>query len=89
MTGMPQQTGNVSIYPVADPANDLVPVDPAMAYQPLATILEAAKYQQNKATGWWLQWNFRTRHLPIVQRTTITEENINILLHRWPIRILM
>ncbi|MBB4037329.1 alkaline phosphatase [Dysgonomonas hofstadii] len=51
MTGMPQQTGNVSIYPVADPANDLVPVDPAMAYQPLATILEAAKYQQNKATG--------------------------------------
>ncbi|NDV95653.1 alkaline phosphatase [Dysgonomonas sp. 521] len=51
MTGMPQQTGNVSIYPVADPENDLVPVDPAKAYQPLATILEAAKYQQNKATG--------------------------------------
>ncbi|MDR1092373.1 MAG: alkaline phosphatase [Prevotella sp.] len=51
MTGMPQQTGNVAIYPVADPANDLVPVDPAMAYQPLATILEAAKYQQDKAIG--------------------------------------
>lgn len=51
MTGMPQQTGNVAIYPVADPENDLVPVDPAKAYQPLATILEAAKYQQNKATG--------------------------------------
>ncbi|MDR1707918.1 MAG: alkaline phosphatase [Prevotella sp.] len=51
MTGMPQQTGNVAIYPVADPANDLIPVDPAMAYQPLATILEAAKYQQDKATG--------------------------------------
>jgi alkaline phosphatase len=51
MTGMPQQTGNVAIYPVADPANDLVPVDPTMAYQPLATILEAAKYQQNKSTG--------------------------------------
>ncbi|GAB6120796.1 alkaline phosphatase [Dysgonomonas termitidis] len=51
MTGMPQQTGNVAIYPVADPDNDLVPVDPAMAYQPLATVLEAAKYQQNKATG--------------------------------------
>lgn len=51
MTGMPQQTGNVSIYPVADPENDLIPVDPAKAYQPLATILEAAKYQQNKATG--------------------------------------
>lgn len=51
MTGMPQQTGNVAIYPVADPENDLVPVDPAKAYQPLATALEAAKYQQNKATG--------------------------------------
>ncbi|WP_108822827.1 alkaline phosphatase [Dysgonomonas sp. Marseille-P4361] len=51
MTGMPQQTGNVSIYPVADPEKDLVYVDPAMAYQPLATILEAARYQQNKATG--------------------------------------
>lgn len=51
MTGMPQQTGNVSIYPVADPENDLIYVDPSMAYQPLATILEAAKYQQNKATG--------------------------------------
>ncbi len=51
MTGMPQRTGNVSIYPVADTENDLIPVDPDMAYQPLATILEAAKYQQNKATG--------------------------------------
>jgi alkaline phosphatase len=51
MTGMLQQAGNISIYPVADPENDLVPVDPAKAYQPLATILEAAKYQQNKSTG--------------------------------------
>lgn len=51
MTGMPQRTGNVAIYPEADPGKDLVPVDPAMAYQPLSTILEAAKYQQNKATG--------------------------------------
>ncbi|MDH6307937.1 alkaline phosphatase [Dysgonomonas sp. PFB1-18] len=51
MTGMPQQTGNVAIYPVADPENDLIPVDPEMAYQPLATILEAMRYQQNKATG--------------------------------------
>lgn len=51
MTGMPQQTGNVAIYPPADPDNDLVPVDPAMAYQPLATILEAAKIQQKKAVG--------------------------------------
>lgn len=51
MTGMPQQTGNVAIYPLADPENDLVTIDPARAYQPLATILEAAKYQQGKAIG--------------------------------------
>lgn len=51
MTGMPQRTGNVAIYPVADPENDLVQVDPEMAYQPLVTILEAAKIQKNKAVG--------------------------------------
>ncbi|MDU1889216.1 MAG: alkaline phosphatase [Dysgonomonas sp.] len=51
MTGIPQQAGNVSIYPKADPENDLYPLDPTMRYQPLATVLEAAKYQQNKATG--------------------------------------
>lgn len=51
MTGVPQRTSNVSIYPVADPGKDIYPVDPAMAYQPLTTILEAAKYQLNKATG--------------------------------------
>lgn len=51
MTGFLQQTGNVAIYPVADPEQDLVPVDPDMAYQPLTTILEAMKYEQDKATG--------------------------------------
>ncbi len=51
MTGMQEQSGNVAIYPVADPGNDLVYVDPAMAYQPLTTILEASKIEQNKATG--------------------------------------
>jgi len=51
MTGMPQQAGNVAIYPVADPENDLVYVDPALAYQPLTTILEAARIKKNKATG--------------------------------------
>ena len=51
MTGMPQQTGNISIYPVADPDNDLVYVDPNRTYQPLATILEAGKIDQNKAAG--------------------------------------
>ncbi len=51
MTGMPAQSGNVSIYPVHDPANDLYPVDSTMAYQPLATILEASKIEKNRATG--------------------------------------
>ncbi|WP_338373330.1 alkaline phosphatase [Dysgonomonas capnocytophagoides] len=51
MTGQPQQTGNVSIYPVADPENDLVPIDPSKAYQPLATLLEGAKIEKNKAVG--------------------------------------
>lgn len=51
MTGMPQQTGNVSIYPVADPKNDLVYVDPSKAYQPLTTILEAAKVERQKSVG--------------------------------------
>lgn len=51
MTGMPQQAGNVAIYPVSNPGNDIVYVDPEKAYQPLTTLLEAAKYEQNKATG--------------------------------------
>ncbi len=51
MTGIPARTGNVSIYPVHDPANDLYPLDSTMAYQPLATILEASRIEKNKATG--------------------------------------
>lgn len=51
MTGMPQRTGNISIYPVADPGNDLVFIDPDKAYQPLTTILEAGKMELNKSTG--------------------------------------
>lgn len=51
MTGIPQQAGNVSIYPLADPENDLFPLDPTMTHQPLVTILEAAKIEQKKATG--------------------------------------
>ena len=50
MSGMPSQTGFVSTYPVATD-HDLVPVDAACAYQPLSTLLEAAKILQNKATG--------------------------------------
>lgn len=51
MTGVPQQAGNVAIYPVVDPDNDLVKLDPSMTYQPLVTILEAAKIEQKKAVG--------------------------------------
>lgn len=51
MTGIPEQAGNVSIYPVSDRGNDLVPLDSSMAYQPLTTLLEAMKWEQGKATG--------------------------------------
>ena len=51
MTGIPQRAGNVAIYPLVDPENDLVALDSGMSYQPLVTILEAMKYEQKKATG--------------------------------------
>lgn len=51
MTGYPSRTGYVSTYPVADKENDIFPMDSSRAYQPLATVLEAAKIIQNKATG--------------------------------------
>lgn len=50
MTGYPTQTQFVSTYPVKT-GNDLVPVDAARAYQPLTTLLEAAKQAKDKATG--------------------------------------
>ncbi|MDD3078106.1 MAG: alkaline phosphatase [Paludibacter sp.] len=51
MTGIAEQAGNVSIYPVVDPGNDLIKLNPDSAYQPLATILEAMKIEQKKAAG--------------------------------------
>ncbi|MDL2222716.1 alkaline phosphatase [Bacteroidales bacterium OttesenSCG-928-M11] len=51
MTGIPSRAGHVSTYPVADSENDIIPLDPSMAYQPLITVLEAARLTQNKATG--------------------------------------
>ena len=51
MTGVAQQAGNVSIYPVVDPGNDLVKLNPDSAYQPLATILEAMQIEQGKSAG--------------------------------------
>ncbi len=51
MTGVPSRTGHVSTYPVPDGDNDIFPMDPNRAYQPLVTVLEAMKMTQNKATG--------------------------------------
>ena len=51
MTGYPGRAGWVSTYPIPDPKNDIVPMDPEMSYQPLMTVLEAAKITQGKATG--------------------------------------
>lgn len=51
MTGYPSQTGFVSTYPVSDGVNDIYPMDPSKAYQPLTTLLEAAKITHKKATG--------------------------------------
>lgn len=51
MTGYPSLSGYVSTYPVSDEANDIYPMDPSKAYQPLTTLLEAARITQQKATG--------------------------------------
>ncbi|WP_277466614.1 alkaline phosphatase [Parabacteroides sp. PF5-6] len=51
MTGYPSRTGYVSTHPLPDPENDIYPMDPARAYQPLVTVLEAMKMTQQKATG--------------------------------------
>jgi alkaline phosphatase len=51
VTGYPSISGWVSTYPVADAKNDIVPMDSTKAYQPMTTVLEAARMTQNKATG--------------------------------------
>ena len=51
MTGYPSRPGYVSTYPVADPKNDIVPMDPEKAYQPLMTAWEAARLTKNKSVG--------------------------------------
>jgi len=51
MTGYPSRAGYVAMYPPADPQNDIIPMDTAKAYQPMMTVLEAARITQNKATG--------------------------------------
>ncbi|MDH6305096.1 alkaline phosphatase [Parabacteroides sp. PF5-5] len=51
MTGYPSRTGYVSTYPESDPQNDIYPNDPARAFQPLATVLEAGQWLHGKAGG--------------------------------------
>lgn len=51
MTGQPSRTGYVATYPVSDPENDIYPTDPKRAYQPMTTVLEAAKILKGKAAG--------------------------------------
>ena len=51
MTGQPSLTGYVSTYPVSQGENDIYPTDPSRAYQPLITVLEAAKILDGKSTG--------------------------------------
>ena len=51
MTGQPTITGFVSTYPWDAGKDNIYPVDSTMAYQPLMTILEAARLKQGKAVG--------------------------------------
>ena len=51
MTGVPQKSRAISVYPEADPTQDLFPVDTSRTYQPLATLMEAARIDQGKAIG--------------------------------------
>ncbi|GAP73447.1 alkaline phosphatase [Candidatus Symbiothrix dinenymphae] len=51
MTGYPSRAGYVSTYPVAMPEADIIPMDASKAYQPLMTLLEAARIVQQKSTG--------------------------------------
>ena len=51
MTGYPSRAGFVATYPPADPGNDILPMDPDRAYQPLITFMEAARLVRGKSTG--------------------------------------
>lgn len=51
MTGLCQQSPNISIFPKANPENDFYPVDTTRTFQPHATVMEAARTQLGKATG--------------------------------------
>jgi len=51
MTGELSRTGYVSTYSPSDPTHDIFPTDSTKAYQPLMTVLEAAKIVYGKSAG--------------------------------------
>jgi len=51
MTGELSQTGFIATYPPVDKANDIFTVDSTKAYQPMMTVLEAARIVYGKSTG--------------------------------------
>ena len=51
MTGYPSRAGYVATYPPTDGEDDIYPVDPERAYQPMTTVLEASKILLGKSTG--------------------------------------
>ena len=79
MTGQPSRTGYVSTYPENDGDNDIYPTDPARAFQPLTTVLEAAKIKRD----WFSPANSRMQHRPTAPPTATTVANMNGSLRRW------
>ncbi|MDD1763074.1 MAG: alkaline phosphatase, partial [Methanothrix sp.] len=51
MTGELSRSGFVATYPPSDGENDLFTMDSTRAYQPMMTVLEAAKLLYGKSTG--------------------------------------
>lgn len=51
MTGELSRTGFIATYPPSDGENDIFSVDTARAYQPMMTVLEAARLLYGKSTG--------------------------------------
>ena len=89
MTGQPSRTGYVSTYPENDGDNDIYPTDPARAFQPLTTVLEAGKMLQGKAQDWFSLANSRTlprRTAPLIATIVV---NTTGSLRRWFIMISM
>jgi alkaline phosphatase len=51
MTGELSRTGFIATYPPSDGENDIFTVDSTKAYQPMVTVLEAARLLYGKSTG--------------------------------------